>query len=111
MPNLVPQDINEWMRRMESRMTELTRRMSDLVPGTIENDVDLDGFMSTGRWYRTSNVGTTTALGYPANGVAGVLEVYQVPPFDQVIQVFINRLGPRHTRWWNGAVWSAWVAT
>jgi hypothetical protein len=111
-PNLVPQDINEWMRRMESRVTELTRRQNNLVPGDIDDGVDLDGYMSSGRWRRKSNVGTTTALGYPFDGAAGVLEVYWAPDgvSVQVQQIFYHRTGGIYSRWWNGAVWSAWAA-
>lgn len=112
MPNLVPQDINEWMRRMESRITELTRRRNDLVPGVIDDGVDLDGYMSSGSWFRLSTVGTTTADGYPADGVAGILRVYQAPPSDFVVQEFIHRSdGRRWTRWFNNVTWSAWAAT
>lgn len=112
MPNLVPQDINEWMRRIESRITELTRRRNDLVPGVIDDGVDLDGYVSSGSWYRESAVGTTTALHYPANSVAGVLRVYQAPPMVSVVQEFIHRSdGRRWTRWFDGVTWTAWAAT
>lgn len=112
MPNLIPQDIGEWMRRVESRITELTRRRNDLVPGIIEDNVDLDGYTSSGAWYRESTTLTTTALNYPANSVAGILRVYRVPPLDSIVQEFIHRSdGRRWTRWYNGATWTAWGAT
>ena len=110
MPNLIPQDIREWMRRMEFKVNDLTRRNSNLVPGDIADGVDLDGFMSSGRWRRASAVGTTTALHYPFNGASGTLEVYWEPTSVQVQQVFINRGGGFFTRWWNGTTWSAWVS-
>jgi hypothetical protein len=110
MPNLIPQDIREWMRRMEFKVNDLTRRMSNLIPGDIADNVDLDGFMSSGRWRRKSNVDTTTALNYPFDGAAGMLEVYWVPDnvSVQVQQVFHDRSGSRHSRWFNGATWSNW---
>jgi hypothetical protein len=110
MPNLVPQDINEWMRRAESRLTELTRRANNLVPGDIGDGVDLDGFMSSGRFRRKSNALTTTALNYPFNGAAGILEVYWLPDGGsvQVQQIFYDRSGSRHSRWFNGVSWSTW---
>lgn len=109
MPNLIPQSIEEWMRRIEFKTNDLTRRMSTLIPGDIADSVNLDGFMSTGRWRRPSAVGTTTALGYPFNGASGTLEVYWEPTNAQVHQVFVNRGGGFFTRWWNGTTWSAWV--
>lgn len=111
MPNLIPQDIREWMRRQEFKTNDLTRRMSSLIPGDIADGVDLDGFMSSGRYRRASAVGTTTALHYPFNGAAGTLEVYWEPNSVQVQQVFYDRAGAVFNRWWNGTVWSAWVAT
>lgn len=108
MPNLIPQDIREWMRRMEFKVNDLTRRMNNLIPGEIADAVDLNGFMSSGRWVRISNIGTTTALHYPFDGAAGILEVYWEPTAAQVHQVFYDRLGTRHQRWWNGVVWSNW---
>lgn len=108
MPNLVPQDIREWMRRMEFRITDLTRRVSTLIPGAIADNVDLNGFMSTGRWRRPSTVGTTTALNYPFAGASGTLEVYWDPTNAQVQQVWYDRAGGIFTRWWNEIVWSAW---
>jgi len=111
MPNLIPQDIREWMRRMEFKTNDLTRRLSSLIPGDIADSVDLDGFMSSGRWRRQSTTGTTTALHYPFAGAAGTLEVYWDPAFAQVHQAFYERDGSLWTRWWNGAVWTAWVAS
>lgn len=111
MPNLIPQDIREWMRRMEFKMNDLGRRMSTLIPGDIADSVDLDGFMSSGRWRRRSTTGTTTALHYPFAGAAGTLEVYWDPDSTQVQQVFIDRAGSTWTRWWNGAVWSNWSSS
>lgn len=108
MPNLIPQSINEWMRRTEFKLNDLTRRMSDAIPGNIADGVNLNGFMSSGRWRRASAVGTTTALGYPFNGAAGTLEVYWEPTNAQVQQVFYDRSGSRHQRWFNGSTWSAW---
>jgi hypothetical protein len=108
-PNLIPQDIREWMRRMEFKTNDLGRRPSSLVPGDIDDAVDLDGFMSSGRWRRQSTTGTTTALHYPFAGAAGTLEVYWDPAFTQVHQVFYDRAGSIWTRWFNGAVWSAWL--
>lgn len=111
MPNLIPQSIEEWMRRAEFKMNDLTRRMSTLIPGDIADGVDLDGFMSTGRWRRPSTIGTTTALHYPFNGASGTLEVYWEPTNAQVHQVFYDRAGSMWSRWWNGTVWSAWVSS
>lgn len=112
MPNLVPQDMNEWMRRIESRLNDVTRRQNDLVPGVIDTGVDLDGYMTSGAWYRESTNSTTTALHYPANSVAGVLRVYQAPPMTSVVQEFIHRSdGRRWTRWFNEVSWSAWALT
>lgn len=108
MPNLVPQDIREWMRRMEFRITDLTRRVSTLIPGAIADAVDLDDYTSSGRWIRVSNIGTTTALHYPFAGAAGVLEVYWDPSGHQVHQVWYDRSRGIWSRWWNGATWSAW---
>lgn len=110
MPNLIPQDIREWMRRMEFKTNDLTRRLGSLIPGDIADSVDLDGFTSSGRWRRQSVTGTTTALKYPFDGAAGTLEVYWDPTFNQVHQVFYDRAGSIWTRWFNGATWSAWVA-
>jgi hypothetical protein len=45
MPNLIPQDIREWMRRVEFKQNDLVRRMSNLIPGDIADGVDLDDFM------------------------------------------------------------------
>lgn len=111
MPNLVPQDIREWMRRMEFRMTDLTRRVSTLIPGDIADTVDLDGYKSSGRWRRPSTTGTTTALNYPFAGASGTLEVYHDPINPQVHQIWYDRSGSMWSRWWNGIVWSAWVAS
>lgn len=108
MPNLIPQDIREWMRRMEFKVNDLTRRMSSLIPGDIADGVDLNGFKSTGRFRRPSITGTTTALNYPFNGAAGTLEVYWEPSNPQVHQVWYDRSGSIYTRWWNNVVWSAW---
>lgn len=111
MPNLIPQDIREWMRRMEFKVNDLTRRNSNLVPGEIANSVDLDGFMSSGRWRRPSTTGTTTTLHYPFNGASGTLEVYWEPTNAQVHQIWYDRGGSVWSRWWNGTTWSAWVST
>lgn len=108
MPNLIPQDIREWMRRMEFKVNDLTRRMSSLIPGDIADGVDLDGFKSSGRWRRPSITGTTTALNYPFNGASGTLEVYWEPGNPQVHQVWYDRSGSIYTRWWNNVTWSAW---
>lgn len=111
MPNLIPQDIREWMRRMEFKTNDLTRRMSNLIPGDIADGVDLDGYKSSGRWRRPSTTGTTTTLHYPFNGAAGTLEVYWEPTNPQVHQVWFDRSGSVWTRWWNNIVWSAWAST
>lgn len=111
MPNLIPQDIREWMRRMEFKVNDLARRNSNLVPGDIADGVDLDGFMSSGRWRRPSAVGTTTALNYPRDGASGTLEVYWEPTNAQVHQIFYDRSGRHHERWWNGTTWSVWTGT
>ena len=113
MPNLIPQDIREWMRRQEFKTNDLTRRMSNLIPGDIADGVDLDGFMSSGRWRRKSNAGTTTGLNYPFAGAAGVLEVYWLPDDAsvQVHQIWYDRAGSIWSRWWNGVTWSAWLAS
>lgn len=109
MPNLIPQDIAEWMRRVEFKLSDLTRRPSDLIPGDIADAVDLDGYMSTGRWRRRSTTGTTTALHYPFAGAAGTLEVYWDPEFTQVHQIWYDDSGSIWSRWWDGATWSAWL--
>lgn len=109
MANLIPQDIREWMRRMEFKVNDLTRRMNPLIPGDIADSVDLDGFMSSGRWRRPSVTGTTTALNYPFDGASGTLEVYWEPTNDQVHQIFYDRSGSIWSRWWNGLTWSAWL--
>lgn len=108
MPNLIPQDIREWMRRMEFKVNDLTRRMSNLLPGDIADGVDLDGYKSSGRWRRPSTVGTTTALHYPFAGASGTLEVYWEPNNAQVHQIWFDRAGSIWTRWWNNVTWSAW---
>lgn len=108
MPNLIPQDIREWMRRMEFKVNDLTRRMSNLIPGDIADTVDLNGYKSSGRWRRPSTVGTTTALNYPFTGASGTLEVYQEPSNPQVHQIWYDRGRGIWSRWWNGATWSAW---
>jgi hypothetical protein len=108
MPNLIPQDIREWMRRMEFKTNDLTRRMSTLIPGDIADNVDLDGFVSTGRWIRQSTTGTTTALHYPYDGIRGVLEVYWNPDYALVRQVFFGG-GSVWSRVFDGATWSIWV--
>jgi hypothetical protein len=107
-PNLIPKTIEEWMRRMEFKVNDLTRRMSSLIPGDIADGVDLNDFMTTGRWRRPSAVGTTTGLNYPRDGSSGTLEVYWEPTNPQVHQIFYDRSGSRHSRWWNGTTWSAW---
>lgn len=109
MPNLIPQDIREWMRRQEFKTNDLTRRMSSLLPGDIADAVDLDGFVSSGRYRRRSSVGTTTALHYPFAGAAGTLEVYWDPANTQVQQIFYDRAGNIYIRWHNGTSWSAWT--
>lgn len=108
MPNLIPQDIREWMRRMEFKTNDLGRRLSSLIPGDIADAVDLDGFTSSGRWRRRSATGTTTALHYPFAGAAGTLEVYWDPAFTQVHQVFYDVSGSIWTRWFDGTTWSGW---
>jgi hypothetical protein len=108
MPNLIPQDIGEWMRKVEFHMNDLTRRMSSLIPGDIADNVNLNGYMSTGRFRRPSIVGTTTALNYPFNGASGTLEVYWEPTNAQIHQIWFDRGGSIWTRWWNGTTWSAW---
>lgn len=110
MANLIPQDIREWMRRTEFKINDLTRRTSALIPGDIKDNVDLDGFMSSGRWRRQSTTGTTTALHYPFAGAAGTLEVYWDPEFAQVQQIFHERATGIWSRWWSGATWSAWMS-
>jgi hypothetical protein len=107
MPNLIPQDIREWMRRMEFKTNDLTRRMSTLIPGDIADNVDLDDFVSTGRWIRQSTTGTTTALHYPYNGIRGVLEVYWNPDYAIVRQVFFGG-GSVWSRTFDG-IWGVWV--
>lgn len=111
MPNLIPQDIREWMRRVESKLNEFNRRASDLVPGDIADGVSLNDFRSTGRFRRRSIVGTTTALGYPQAGASGTLEVYWDPAYTQVHQIFFGRSESIWTRWSadNGATWTAWT--
>ncbi len=110
MPNLIPQDIREWMRRVEFKLNDLMRRPSSLVPGDIADGVDLDDYRSTGRWTRRSGTGTTTALGYPLDGSAGVLEVYNDPEILSVHQIFYDRVN--NTVWMRynslGVSWSAW---
>lgn len=108
MPNLIPQDIREWMRRVEFKLNDLTRRPSSLVPGDIADGVNLNDFLSTGRWRRPSIVGTTTALNYPFAGAAGSLEVYWEPTNAQVHQIWYDRSGSIWSRWWNGTTWAAW---
>jgi hypothetical protein len=108
MPNLIPQDIGEWMRKVEFHMNDLTRRMSSLIPGDIADNVDLNGYMSTGRFRRPSIVGTSTALNYPFNGASGTLEVYWEPTNAQIHQIWFDRSGSIWTRWWNGTTWAAW---
>lgn len=110
MPNLIPQSIQEWMRRMEFKVNDLTRRMSNLIPGDIANGVDLNGFKSSGRFRRPSTVGTTTALNYPFAGASGTLEVYWEPTNPQVHQVWFDRSGAIFSRWWNNVSWSAWTS-
>lgn len=111
MPNLIPQDIREWMRRVEFKQNDLTRRLSNLIPGEIADAVDLDGYMSSGRWVRQSGTGTTTALNYPQAGAAGVLEVYQSPPSTNVVQTFTDRVSKAvWVRHFNGVSWAAWGA-
>jgi hypothetical protein len=107
MPNLIPQDIREWMRRIEFKTNDLTRRMSTLIPGDIADGVDLDGFVSTGRWIRQSTTGTTTALHYPYDGIRGVLEVYWNPDYAIVRQVFFGG-GSVWSRTFD-VTWGAWV--
>jgi hypothetical protein len=109
MPNLVPQDIREWMRRMEFKVSDLERRSSNLVPGEIADNVDLDDFMSSGRWRRTTSVGSTTGLNYPFDNAAGTLEVYWDPSNVQVHQIWFDRAGSIWQRWWNGATWTGWA--
>lgn len=111
MPNLIPQDIREWMRRMEFKTNDLTRRMSNLIPGDIADGVDLDGFMSSGRWRRPSTTGTTTTLHYPFNGASGTLEVYWEPTNAQVQQIWYDRNSSMWQRWWNGTTWSVWLSS
>jgi len=111
MANLIPQDIREWMRRMEFKVNDLTRRNSNLIPGDIADSVDLDGYLSSGRWRRPSSTNTTTALHYPFNGAAGTLEVYWEPTSSQVQQIFYDRGGSVWQRWWNGTTWSVWGST
>lgn len=110
MPNLIPQDIAEWMRRVEFKVNDLTRRLSSLIPGDIADNVDLDGFKSTGRWRRPSTVGTTTALHYPFTGASGTLEVYWEPTNPQAHQIWYDRNGAIFSRWWNNVSWSAWTS-
>lgn len=110
MPNLIPQDIREWMRRMEFKTNDLTRRMSNLIPGDIADGVDLNGYKSSGRWRRPSTTGTTTALHYPFAGASGTLEVYWEPTNPQVHQIWYDRNGAIYSRWWNNVVWSSWLA-
>ena len=111
MPNLIPQDIREWMRRQEFKVNDLTRRMSNLIPGDIAEGVDLDGFKSSGRWRKPSTTGTTTALHYPFAGASGTLEVYWEPTNAQVHQIWYDRSGSIWSRWWNNIVWSAWQSS
>lgn len=109
MPNLIPQDIREWMRRVEFKLNDLIRRTSDQMPGEIADAVDLNDYQSSGRWVRESTTGVTTALNYPTAGVAGVLEVYQNPPSTNVIQKFTDRVNRNiWIRFFNGVSWSAW---
>lgn len=109
MPNLIPQDIREWMRRVEFKLNDLMRRTSDQMPGEIADAVDLDDYLSSGRWVRESTTGVTTALNYPTASIAGVLEVYQDPPSTNVIQKFTDRVNRNiWIRFFNGVSWSAW---
>jgi hypothetical protein len=111
MPNLVPESMNEWMRRTESRESGLMSQKSNLVARAIGDTVDLDDFLWSGRYYRESPTGTTTALGYPVDGSAGTLEVIRNPASIEAQQVFHDRVnGISWIRWYDGVSWGPWMS-
>lgn len=111
MPNLVPNTMNDWMRRRELASTEVAQRKSDLVAHNIADTVNLDDFLWSGRYYRQSATGTTTALGYPQDGAAGTLEVIRNPASIEAQQVFHDRVsGVSWIRWYDGVSWGPWMS-
>lgn len=111
MPNLVPKTIEEWMRRQESQAAEVASRKSNLIARNIADTVDLDDFLWSGRYYREDTAGTTTALGYPRDGVAGTLDVIRNPASIEAQQVFYDRVnGLSWIRWYDGVSWGPWTS-
>lgn len=111
MPNIVPKTMEDWMRRRELSSQTVDERKSDLVAGSIADTVDLDDFLWSGRYYRESTTGTTTALGYPEDGAAGTLEVIRNPASVEAQQVFHNRVtGVSWIRWYDGVSWGPWMS-
>lgn len=111
MPNLVPHDMNEWMRRQEMRIQDLVNRRSDLIPVRLKDNTNLNDFHYPGRYIRYPTTGNTTALGYPTNGASGTLDVVRVPGDQRVHQIFFNRVnGNVYQRWYEPTSWGAWTS-
>lgn len=111
MTNFVTQTMDEWMRRMEMRIEALTSRISNLTAREIDDGVDLDDYLWSGRYYRLDTAGTSLALGYPEASSAGTLEVIRNPTVTHVQQVFHNRAsGITWIRYYNGTVWGPWLS-
>lgn len=111
MPNIVPKTMEDWMRRRELSSQTVDDRKSDLVARNIADTVDLDDFLWSGRYFRESTTGTTTALGYPEDGAAGTLEVIRNPASVEAQQVFHNRVtGVSWIRWYDGVSWGPWMS-
>lgn len=111
MPNIVPKTMEQWMRRQELSAKDLDSRRSDLIAHAIADGVSLDDFLWSGRYFRESETGTTTALGYPLDGSAGTLEVVRNPASIQAQQIFHDRVsGVSWIRWYNGLFWGDWTS-
>lgn len=111
MPNLTPKTMDGWLRQQEDHAADLTSRKSNLVARNIADTVDLDDFLWSGRYYRESTTGTTTALGYPEDGAAGTLDVIRNPASIEAQQVFHNRVsGISWIRWYDGVSWGPWMS-
>lgn len=111
MTYLVPKTIDGWMRRQEAQSDDLMSRKSNLVARSIGDTVDLDDYLWSGRYYRESETGTTTALGYPVDGAAGTLDVIRNPASIEAQQVFHDRVnGISWIRWYDGVSWGPWMS-
>jgi hypothetical protein len=87
-----------------------TRGYLDQPWSIVSADLNnIDGVASACGNYVRETATSTTALHYPADGLAGLLEVRAAPDGDPVFQTFTATTGRVWTRSRVGGVWSSWL--